>query len=96
MAITHAGIAEWAMELEEDLIAFDGLDDAVIGIVQVHTQPSRVAYSYEKIVEILMDQDMTYEEAVEYFDFNIGCLWAGENTPAIVHSAGDAEHGIYS
>lgn len=69
---------------EEDLILFDGLDDAIVGIVRVHTRPGHVAYSREKIIEALME-DMSYDDAVEYFEFNIACLWAGEHTPAILY-----------
>lgn len=95
MAVTHEGLVHWAEELEEDLVAFDGLDDAVIGVAQVHTQPSRVVYSFEKIIEILMSGGLNYEDAVEYFEFNIACLWAGENTPAIVYDAGTPRDGIF-
>lgn len=96
MSVTHQGVADWGEELEEPLITFDGLDEAIIGIVQVHTQPSRVAYSYSTIIDLLEFKGMSYEEAIEYFDFNIGCLWAGDNTPAIVYDAGDADNGIYT
>lgn len=95
MSVTHQGIVDWGEELEEDLITFDGMDDAIIGIVQVHTLPTRVAYSYTAIIEILMEQDMDYEGAVEYFEFNIGCLWAGDHTPAILYDAGDPGRGLY-
>lgn len=27
---------------------------------------------------------MTYEEALEYFDFNIQCAWLGEFTPIYI------------
>lgn len=36
------------------------------------------------IIEVLMNRGMTDEEALEYFDFNIGCLYAGPGTPTIV------------
>jgi hypothetical protein len=68
------------------VIQFDGLEDALLGIVEVHTQPARLVYDYDKILEILQEQGMTYSEAEEYFGFNIGCLWAGETTPAIFYS----------
>jgi len=35
-----------------------------------------------------MDRDcMTYDEAIEFFDFNIAGLYAGERTPMILESA---------
>lgn len=86
---TREKLAFWAEELEEDLIQFDGLEDAVVGVAQVHTQPSRIVYSFDKIIEILMDDGMTEDDAIEYFEFNIACLWAGENTPTILYSISD-------
>lgn len=79
----------WAEQWVDDneahgVMLFDGLDDAIMGISTVYTRPTRIVYSYNKIIEILM-RDMPYEDAVEYFDFNISCLWAGEGTPAILY-----------
>ncbi len=86
MGTTHQGVIDWAEETEEPLITFDGLDGAIVGITQVHTQVSRVAYSFDKIMEILVDDGETsYEDALDYFEFNIACLWAGEYTPAILY-----------
>ena len=43
----------------------------------------RVVYSVEKIVDIL-SEDMTREEAVEYYEFNILGADMGEMTPIYV------------
>ena len=78
-------VEQWAEDFEGyDLILFDGLDEAIVGVATVHTCPSHVVYSYKKIIDVLM-RDMSYAEAVEYFDFNISCLWAGPWTPAILY-----------
>ena len=45
-------------------------------------QPS-VAYDYDKVIEILTE-DMSYEDAVEYFEFNIIGAWMGETTPLFI------------
>jgi len=43
---------------------------------------TRVVYDTELILELLMGRsEMTYEEAVEYFDFNIAGSHMGEYTP---------------
>lgn len=79
-------IQKWADYTGEPLITYDGLEDAAMGIVTVHTQPTRVVYSFSKIIEVLMrDSEMNYEEAIEYFDFNINGAWVGERTPAIFY-----------
>lgn len=82
-------IDNFADEWDEDLILFDGLDEAIVGIARTHTKPSRVVYSYDKIITILVNQGMDYTEALDYFGFNIECLYAGEHTPAILYEPGD-------
>ena len=64
-----------------DLLKADGLDDAIIGVVQ-RMGIQAICYDEDKVIEILMERDgMTYEEAIEYFDFNIAGAWVGESTP---------------
>jgi intein/homing endonuclease len=64
-----------------ELMTADGFDEAILGVVQ-RMGESAICYDEDKVIEILMDRDeMTYEEAVEYFDFNIAGAWVGEFTP---------------
>ena len=45
-----------------------------------------VAYDVQTILKIMIERDeMTYEEAVEYFEFNILGAWAGDNTPIFIN-----------
>jgi hypothetical protein len=39
-----------------------------------------ICYDQDKVIEILM-RDMSEEEAIEYFEFNIAGAWVGESTP---------------
>ncbi len=42
-------------------------------------------YSIERMLAILMERDeMSMEDAMEYFSFNIGCAYVGEMTPMYV------------
>ena len=68
-------IVEWFPE-DEFLIA-DGFNDAIIG---VDSDSMRLIYSVTKCVEIL-SKDMSEEEAVEYFDYNVRGSYVGEKTP---------------
>jgi len=88
-----SAIKEWADLLEEELVTFDNLGAAILGIGRTHTQPTRVVYSYEKIMNILVRHGMSYEEAQEFFDFNIEGVWAGENTPIILYDIDDNDNG---
>ena len=68
------------------MLIADGYDEAVLGVARRCAQPDLIAYDVEKIIEILMTRDeMTYEDAVEYFDFNIAGAWVGEETPCFIN-----------
>tara|TARA_R110000787_G_scaffold9962_1_gene34346 strand:- start:900 stop:1115 length:216 start_codon:yes stop_codon:yes gene_type:complete len=66
------------------MIKADGFDEAIIGIGSRCSQPDIIAYDVKKCIEILMNQGMTDEEAVEYFEFNVVGAWVGEETPIFV------------
>ena len=62
---------------DEEFLKADGLDDALIG---VETKTMRLIYSSSACIEILA-KTMGFENAVEYFGFNIECAYMGEKTP---------------
>jgi len=62
---------------DDDLIRADGFDDAIIGIC---TNSQRLVYSVQKSIEILK-LEMSHEEAVEHFYFNVAGADVGEQTP---------------
>jgi hypothetical protein len=71
-------------DLDHDGLLFaDGFDDAILGVAERVGMEAVVAYSTPKIIEIL-SRDMTEEEAVEYFEFNILGAYVGERTPVFV------------
>lgn len=65
-------------------LKFDGLDNAIIGFCTQGPMSSRLAYDYDRIIEILISQGMTEDEAVEFADFNVLGAWMGEDTPIVV------------
>ena len=74
-------------ELPEDAIVFDNMsyDRSIIGI----TTDGRVVYDYDKmIIEIMEDEEWSYEDSAEWIDYNtIRALpYAGENAPIIMYS----------
>jgi len=85
---------ELMSEWNEDMLFSDGLDDALIGICHQFGRPAVAAYDYEKLIDILMERDgMSYEEAVEFFEFNISGAWVGENTPVYIERISDEFDG---
>ena len=65
---------------EPEILFADGYDSAIEGVVW-YGERTRVVYRMESILEILMDQGMTYDEASEYFDFNVAGSHMGVYTP---------------
>jgi len=66
---------------EPEMLFADGYDKAIAGVVW-DGKRTRVVYKTEKILKILMDRDkMSYDEAAEYFDFNVAGAYMGVYTP---------------
>lgn len=72
-----------------DALFADGFDDAILGIAE-RAGEHLVAYDIDKCIEVLVGQGMTFEEAREYFDFNVVAAYVGEGTPIFVDL--DAEY----
>jgi len=68
-------IIEWFPE--DDILKADGFDTAIIGIDE---QSMRLIYSVTKCIEVLMI-NMTEEDAIEYFNFNVKDAYIGNKTP---------------
>lgn len=72
-------------EIADGAVLLDGLEEAIIGVVEEFGNGPRVLYSKNKILEILTKRDgMTWSEAEEYYDFNILGLYAGEQNPVFL------------
>lgn len=64
---------------EEEILKADGFDEAVIGIEE---SSMRLIYSVGKCIEILMIRDeMSLEDALDYFRYNVSSSYVGEKTP---------------
>lgn len=59
-------------------------DDAIIGLAQ-RIGMDVVCYDKEKVLELLcVKEGMTYEDAIEHFEFNIIGSWVGDTTPVFL------------
>jgi hypothetical protein len=63
---------------DESFVIADGFDDAIIGLCE---NTNRVIYSTKRILEILLEEGMEYEDALDHFGFNIAGSHMGEMTP---------------
>ena len=81
--MTREDVAEY----NEEALICDGFDEAIIGVAERINLGPVAAYSVEKILEILMERDeMTYEDAYEYFSYNVIGAWMGEYTPVFIYT----------
>ena len=76
-------LTELVASHNEEAVLADGFDEAFIGMVERCGLPAPVVlYDKGKCIQILIDRDgMTYEDAEEFFDFNVTGAWVGEYTP---------------
>ena len=75
---------EEVAEINPEALLCDGFDEALMGVAERINLGPVAAYSVEKMLDILIKDGMSYEEALEYFDFNIRGAWVGENTPVFI------------
>ncbi len=62
---------------EEEFLKADGFDEAILG---VDDTSMRLIYSVSKCILILI-RDMTEEDAIEHFYYNVSGAYVGEQTP---------------
>lgn len=73
------------MNKSDDLLIMDGFDDCIVGIVERFGQDSYVIYDKELVLEKLQkDSSMSYEDAIEYYEYNQLGAYLGERTPAFL------------
>jgi hypothetical protein len=78
-------LTEIIQEQNPEALTADGLDDAILGIAYRAGAAPLVAYSTSQCLQILMDRDgMSYDEASEFFEFNIVGAFVGPGTPVFV------------
>lgn len=70
------------LEIADEVVLWEGLDNAIIGIVERCGSVCSV-YDREKIIAELR-KDMNEEDAIEYMNFNIVNAYVGANTPFIL------------
>ena len=70
---------------DDEILLADGFEDAFMGIVESNGSHPKALYDEDICVDTLMERDdMSYEEAVEFFQFNVAGAYVGEYTPAFV------------
>jgi len=64
----------------------DGFDDCIVGVGYRCGSGPVLCYDMDWVIQKLMKKDrMTYEEAVEYFEYNQLGAYVGEQTPIFLN-----------
>lgn len=70
---------------DENVLLADGFEDAILGIGRQFVGEPIAVYDRDKCIEILVERDgMDWEEAQEYFSFNVEGAYVGKQTPMFV------------
>jgi len=78
-------ITDWLAERSQSMVLFDGFDEALVGIVSRPSMEPCVVYDHRRCLRVLVKKNnMSAEDAEEYFNFNVACTWVGEQTPFIL------------
>ena len=71
---------EELVKLDPELLFADGFDDCIVGLTISSEGLPVVIYSRNAVIDKLAEE-MSEDEAWEYFDFNIACAYVGPRTP---------------
>ena len=78
-------VQEYLAELDGEILMADGLSQAFMGTAYRCGLGPVAAYDRTKCIQILIDRDgMTWEEAEEFFSFNIEGAYVGKLTPVFI------------
>jgi hypothetical protein len=79
-----SNIRDQIAEMNPDAILWEGFDAAIAGIAERCSKQPLVVYDWDRCIKVLTDDGLSYEEAVEYLDFNVIGAWVGEHTPLMM------------
>jgi hypothetical protein len=69
----------------EGLLKMDGYDDCIVGIVERFGQDSYFIYDKDLVIKNLQKNgNMSYEDALEYYEYNQLGAYVGERTPGFL------------
>ena len=71
---------------ETTQLKMDGFNDCIEGVVERFGQNDIICYNKEKVIQKLMSDGGSYEEAVEYHEFNQLGAWLGDGTPCFIRA----------
>jgi hypothetical protein len=77
-------------EMYDGLLVMEQFNNCIIGVIKDVDNKGKICYSYRKVIaQLIRDDKMTKEDAIEYFYFNIMGLYVGENIPCFLFTEDD-------
>ena len=75
---------------EEECLTADGFDDALVGC----TYGANVVavYDINKMIEVLIQEGLEYDDAVEFLDYNVVGAHLGEKTRMYINFVSEEVH----
>lgn len=68
--MTREDVERWVEENQIELALLEGMDSAIVGIVDDGLESPKVVYSKRKILNALQDQGMSEQDALEWYGYN--------------------------
>lgn len=78
-------IDEWVNNTfpDEQILIADGLEEAFMGVAMQFNKLVAI-FDHDKCINILIERGLTFDEATEYFYYNVLGAYVGEQTPAFL------------
>ena len=75
---------------EEECLTADGFDDALVGC----TYGANVVavYDIHRMIEVLVNEGMEHDDAVEFLEYNVVSAYLGDKTPLYVNFVTEEVH----
>ena len=75
---------------EEECLTADGFDDALVGC----TYGANVVavYDIQRMIEVLVNEGMDHDDAVEFLEYNVVSAYLGDKTPLYVNFVTEEIH----
>ena len=83
---------ELMAEIDPEMLLMPGYEDALIGVMTRCAQVPIAIYDVEKIIECLIREGLSYEEAAEHLSYNMEGGWVGKYTPGFLRQFDDEAH----
>jgi hypothetical protein len=80
----NENLRKFLAEFDPEMLFADGYDHCIVGTTYTPGLGTRVVYDTNLIIEDLISDGASWEEAEEHFSFNIEGAYVGKHTPVFV------------